>query len=197
MGRLRHRIRFMKPLVGRGDHGQEVRTWITSGEVWADIDHRLTGTIEREVASRLQDFQSAVITIRYAATVYPQMRIIANNREWNIRGVMPDAKHEYMQIEAIIDSPRQQTWVTPEGMEWHDEQGQPWVFAKAGDVKVEADEETTWTDSAGIEYSGPNDANYQNEDGNLLVSHPAGDNVTKASGLDEWTDGSGLTWNPA
>lgn len=197
VGRLRHQIRFMKPLVSRGTTGQEKRTWITSGPVWANIEYRLTGTDKKDVADRVQSFQSAVFTMRYAATVYPKMRIKADNQEFAIRAVMPDADRQYMTIQAIIDGPRQQTYTTPEGADWIDEFGQPWVYAFAGDVKTEGDEETTWTDSAGISYTGPDGPTFQDEDGNPLVTHEAGDVKTEATGLDTWTDDYGVTWNPA
>ena len=196
IGRMRHHVKFLKPLVSRGTAGQEKRTWITSGDVWAHIEYRLTGSYEQEVSSRLQDFQAAIVTMRYAATVYPKMRMIADSREWSITAVMPDVKREFMTFEAVIDSPRQQTWIEPSGQDWVDENGDPWVYATAGDVRTDAAVETTWTDSAGISYSGPSDVAYQNEDGSLWATHEAGDVRTDATGLDQWTDDHGITWNP-
>jgi len=197
IGRMRHQIQYMKPLVGRGDFGQELRTWITSSPVFANIEYLEAGSGEEEIASRKQAVTTARITTRYRSTVYPKMRIKADSQEFAILSVLPDSKRQYMVVEAVIDGPRQQTYVTPEGADWIDEQGQPWVFAFAGDEKTAAAEEETYTDSAGVEYSIPNDPDYQDEDGNPGAAHEAGDEKTEGSGLDEWTDGQGITWNPA
>lgn len=197
IGRMRHRVRYMKPLVGRGDYGQELRTWITSSEVWANIEYTESGSDENEVASRKQSFIRARITTRYRSTVYPKMRIKADSQEFAVISVLPDAKRQYMVIEAMVDGPRQQTYSTPEGADWIDEQGQPWVFALAGDEKTEAQTETTYTDSAGVQYDIPNGPDYQDEDGNPLTTNEAGDVKTEGLGLDEWTDSQGIIWNPA
>jgi len=197
IGRMRHQIRYMKPLVGRGDYGQELRTWITSSPVFANIEYLEAGSGEEEIASRKQAVTRALITTRYRSTVYPQMRIKADSQEFAIASVLPDSKRQYMTLEVMVDGPRQQTYVTPEGADWIDEQGQPWVFAFAGDEKTEPATETTYTDSAGVTYDIPDDPGYQDEDGNPLASHEAGDAKTEGSGLDEWTDNQGITWNPA
>lgn len=197
IGRMRHQIQYMKPLVGRGDHGQEVRTWITSGSVFANIEYREAGSDEDEVASRKQAYTRARITTRYRSTVYPKMRIKADTQEFAILSVLPDAMRQYMVIEAVIDGPRQQTYSTPEGADWIDEQGQPWIFAFAGDEKTAAVTETTYTDSAGVTYDIPDDPDYMDEDGNPVTTNEAGDVKTAGSGLDQWTDDAGVIWNPA
>jgi len=135
IGRMRHRIRYMKPLVGRGDYGQDLKTWITSSEVFASIEYMESGSDESEVASRKQSFIRARITTRYRSTVYSKMRIKADNQEFAILSVLPGSKRQYMVVEAVIDGPRQQTYTTPEGADWVDGQGQPWIFAFAGDEK--------------------------------------------------------------
>lgn len=194
---MRHRIQYMKPLVGRGTAGQEVRTWITSSAVFANIEYLEAGSDEDEIASRKQALTRVRITTRYRSTVYPKMRIKADTQEFAILSVLPDATRQYMIIEAVIDGPRQQTYSTPEGADWIDGQGQPWIFAFAGDEKTEADTETTYTDSAGVTYDIPNDPDFEDEDGNPLTTSEAGDVKTEGSGLDEWTDDEGIIWNPA
>lgn len=153
IGRMRHQIRYMKPLVGRGDYGQELRTWITSSPVFANIEYLEAGSGEEEIASRKQAVTRARITTRYRATVYPKMRIKADSQEFAILSVLPDSKRQYMVVEAVIDGPRQQTYVTPEGADWIDEQGQPWVFAFAGDEKTEGTGLDEWTDGQGITWN--------------------------------------------
>jgi len=63
--------------------------------------------------------------------------------------------------------------------------------------KTEAETETTYTDSAGVQYDIPNDPDYQDEDGNPGSVHEAGDVKSEGANLDEWTDDQGITWNPA
>jgi len=198
VGTMRHRIKFMKPIKGRDEYGGESREWIVSADVWANIDYQQSGSDLGEEATRRQAFTKAVITVRYAGTVWAGMRIKADSREFIIESVLPDVKREYMEMECTIDGPREQEYVAASGQPWELPGGGAWLVADDGDVKDEPAATTTHTDSAGLEWNVPAGSSYTDEDGNPETNHAAGDVKDEPSGRDEWTEtDSGITWNPS
>ena len=151
VGRMRNQVRFLKPLSGRGPNGEAVQEWIISGLVFADFEARRTGTYEKEEANRLQAFQSSLFHIRYAGTVHTDMRILFDKKEWDIISVRPDPTFTILTVEAQVRSPRELTWVAPDGQDYVGFDGEPWLFSEAGDIKRYVGEDfDEWADKYGL-----------------------------------------------
>jgi head-tail adaptor len=152
-GRMRNLIRFLRPLAARGASGEQRQEWIISGEVFADFETRRTGTYEKEEAMRLQSFQSALFHVRYAGTVTTDMRIVFNRREWDIISVRPDPTFSLLTIEAQVRTPREVPWTAPDGQEYVDFDGNPWLFSESGDIIEYVGEDfDEWEDRFGLKW---------------------------------------------
>ena len=152
-GRMRNQIRFLKPLASRGASGEQSQEWIISGLVFADFETRRTGTYEKQEAMRLQSFQSALFHIRYAGTIYTDMLLLFDRKEWDIISVRPDPTFTLLTIEAQVRSPRELAWVAPDGQDYIGFDGQPWLLSEAGDIKQYVGESfDEWEDPFGLKW---------------------------------------------
>ncbi len=103
IGRMRHQVYFLTPTPARGDFGEQTSTWALGSAVFADVEYKEAGSSEEERASRKQPFTQIRVTMRYSATVTERMRLKVDGSEFDIISVLPDAKRQYMVIEAEKD----------------------------------------------------------------------------------------------
>ena len=92
IGRLRHRIVIEESIAGRDNFGAEVYEWIQFAKVWADVSP-VSG---REFASfkQINSEITTKITIRYLAGVTAEMRVLFDNRIFEINSIInPEEKN--------------------------------------------------------------------------------------------------------
>lgn len=155
IGTLNERIVFLAYLQGaRGLYNEVDKTWITSNEIWANVDFKQGN--EEALADRITEVSIAVFTVRLMEGVESYMRIKHGKKHYNIKSIYLIDK-TYMSIRAEATEPIQYTqyWTDPTGQPWTDPTGQPWEWSGDGlDVQPEkqpniAPGGLTWKDQQG------------------------------------------------
>jgi SPP1 family predicted phage head-tail adaptor len=85
-GSLRKRITIQKKSVARNSYGEEVITWVTHCQAWAQMEP-LSGREFLE-ARQIQAEAMVRITLRYQAGIEPEMRVLFGTRTFNIQAVV-------------------------------------------------------------------------------------------------------------
>ena len=105
IGRMRHRVQFLKPTYTPNDYGEKEKTYTPQAETWAHIEYKESGSDESGEASRITSRINCLVTIRFNSEINAEWRMTHNNEQFNIRTVLPDAKQMYMRLECEIDEP--------------------------------------------------------------------------------------------
>ena len=85
-GVLRNRITIQKKSVTRNSYGEEVITWVTHCQAWAQIEP-LSGREFLE-ARQIQAEGMVRFTMRYQAGIAPEMRVLDGSEIFNIQSVI-------------------------------------------------------------------------------------------------------------
>lgn len=89
-GNLRHRVSIQRKQITQNPQtGAMTETWV---DAWSNVPAAIEPLSAREfiAASAVQSEVTTRITIRYRAGVTASMRILHNDRIYNIQGVLPD-----------------------------------------------------------------------------------------------------------
>lgn len=86
-GKLRHRITIERPVAARNEYGEDVPTWQTYWQCWANVVP-LDGT-EKWNASQVQPQVKHVVEMRFKAGILPEFRVSFKGR--------------YLYVESSID----------------------------------------------------------------------------------------------
>lgn len=96
-GRLNKRVTIQTFTVTQNDLGEEVRTWATLVDRAAAVEP-LTGA-ERYSAQQVNPRVSHKVTIRYTASLTPEMRVLFGTRVLEIDAILnPREKGEMLEI---------------------------------------------------------------------------------------------------
>ena len=85
-GSLRKRITIQKKSVAKNSYGEEVITWVTHCQAWAQIEP-LSGREFLE-ARQIQAEGMVRFTLRYQDGIVPEMRVLFGTRTFNIQSVI-------------------------------------------------------------------------------------------------------------
>lgn len=97
--RLRHRIKFEKPVRVMDSAGGFTTNWTKFAEVWAEILPR-SGQ-EEVVAEQIMPVHKVTITIRYLAGLTESMRIAYQDRKFEILNILnPYQENILLEIDA-------------------------------------------------------------------------------------------------
>jgi SPP1 family predicted phage head-tail adaptor len=105
IGRMRHRVQFLKPTYTLNSFGEKVKTYTAQDVVWAHIEYTTSLSDESVEAQRILARVNCRVTIRFNSEINAEWRMLHNNEKFEIRSVLPDAKQMYMLLECEIDEP--------------------------------------------------------------------------------------------
>ena len=89
IGDMNQRVQFKMPLKSRDSTtNEEIRTYVTSNEVWAQVDYS-TRSQEDEVASRKTALVYATFTMYFREAVRPTWRLVYRDAEFEIESILP------------------------------------------------------------------------------------------------------------
>lgn len=149
IGKMRHRMQFLSPLIGRDENGAELNTWIASQELWCNIEYKMAGSDEEGIGNRITAMTSAIVTLRHVESVTAKMRLFAHGAEWNIKSVLHDDKFRFLTLECVKDKPSNLlAYSTEDGQTWVDPNGNSWFFDDPSQSLLDATK-INWTDSEG------------------------------------------------
>lgn len=75
--------------------------WGTHAEVWARVEFVKKGKRgEQREAQKTGTITEVNVTTRFLSTVTTKMRIVWNSQAWDIHGIRPNERKNYMEIEA-------------------------------------------------------------------------------------------------
>jgi len=144
-------VRILKYLVGRDDYGQETKRWVATDPIWAQVEQRITGSTEDEQSERLTSQTETRIMIRHRDTVDASMKVLWENRVISIHNVIPDAKEEYLMLNAVNDEPTSlDGWADENDLYWIDDNGDWWDWGGSYEQDSEVSEGESWTDESGL-----------------------------------------------
>lgn len=89
IGALRHRVLVQQFTVEQDSDGAVIEDWQDLRTVWADIQP-LSGR-ELIASQSVQSEVTSRVIVRFKADYAPEMRLLHNNRIYNIKAVIPDA----------------------------------------------------------------------------------------------------------
>lgn len=97
-GEMRHRVTLQKPALSRSSTGQPSKNWETVTLLWAKIED-LSGR-EYFIAQQAPTAQVTTrVTIRWRVGVKPEMRILYEDRIFDIKAVLePEGRRRWLQI---------------------------------------------------------------------------------------------------
>jgi SPP1 family predicted phage head-tail adaptor len=104
IGEIRHRITLQSLVLTTNDNGFEIESWQEFKTVWSKVSN-LSGR-EYYRAASIQEEQTVKFTIRYLKGLTANMRILFEDRQYNIISV-DNIKYEgkYIEIKALeVDS---------------------------------------------------------------------------------------------
>jgi SPP1 family predicted phage head-tail adaptor len=151
IGQMNQRVQFKMPLKGRhSTTNEETRTYVTSSEVWAAIDHS-TASGEREIASRKTAVSVVRFTMYFREAVRETWRILYRDQEFEILSVLEDGHRTFMQLEAQRVEPWRDDYIVSENEGfWTDGSGNYWVATQRGTMETQPTfGNLTWTSSNG------------------------------------------------
>ena len=93
IAKMRHRIKFQSLSLVSDGQGGSTESWVDFAEVWADVKP-ISGR-ERLFAQRIEDIQDHKIIIRYLDGITTTMRIVFNNRIFQIKDITNDVESKF------------------------------------------------------------------------------------------------------
>jgi len=103
IGKLRHRVTIQQPIVGRGTDGSNTITYSGSTSIWAQV--REANQNETEIGTKITVTSGLEIIVRYsvlAEAINAKSRLIWEEREYMVHGVLTDEKKIYRTISASL-----------------------------------------------------------------------------------------------
>lgn len=86
IGKLRHRVTLQEYVTARDSFGAEIPTWVDVATVWASVSP-ISGK-EYFAAHQINAEVSTKITMRFRPGITPKMRVLFNNRCFEILSVL-------------------------------------------------------------------------------------------------------------
>jgi len=106
-GELDRRIVIQRYGSTPDEYNQSIPAWITLATVWASVEDRGGG--ESFQADQLTAYRNTVFTVRYLSTIREQMRILYNDRYYNIRLIKSPDRNRSLEITAeMLDDPSEE-----------------------------------------------------------------------------------------
>lgn len=90
---LRHRIKFQTLGLTSDGQGGSVEAWTDFAEVWAEV--KPSSGRERIYAQRVEDIYDHKISIRYLEGINTTMRILFDNRIFQIKAIQKDIESRF------------------------------------------------------------------------------------------------------
>lgn len=104
VGRLDRRIVIQESTETKDVYGQPVKTWATLATVWAQVDDKSGG--ETYQAEQLTAYRKTVFVIRFRSGIEERMRILYNNRYYDILSKQAPDRNRFLVLEAeLLDDP--------------------------------------------------------------------------------------------
>lgn len=95
-GSLRNQIDIQQQAAGQDAAGQPLDGWTSFATVWADVRHQ--SGLEAIKGDAPVSTVKASMRIRWREGVKAGMRVLYAGRFYNINGVLPDARREYVDL---------------------------------------------------------------------------------------------------
>lgn len=100
IGTYRHQVNFLEPIEARSAFGDEQITWDQKSASWCRVDFQEAKSDEDEIASRVQAYTFAKISLRFRSDVTEKWRILFNSETYGIDAILPDSHQRHMVIKA-------------------------------------------------------------------------------------------------
>ncbi len=99
LGTLNKKILIEKPVVTTNANGESVKTWVTHTCAWANV--KISAGNEQEITDRNTSVTGAIFTTHnIRATILPTMRVVYENKIFDIDSVTPIEQDRFIEIEA-------------------------------------------------------------------------------------------------
>ena len=97
IGKLRHQVALLKPIISKDELGQEIETWEVQDLVWASIEP-LSGK-EYFSAKQVNSEVTVKLTIRYVESILSQWVVQFGQRVFNIESIINfEERNKYLQL---------------------------------------------------------------------------------------------------
>ena len=93
---LNNRVLIQSKTLLRDSFGQSIPTWTDFANLWANVlfqNGKEFNASNKEIAQTL-----ASVRIRYRLDITTQMRVVFRGINYNIKAVLPDNGHEYVDL---------------------------------------------------------------------------------------------------
>jgi SPP1 family predicted phage head-tail adaptor len=100
IGEMNKRIAWKMPVKNRNETGEQYYEWVTSNEVWAEVDSQMSGSDEKEQQGRDTDITTVIFRTYYNQAVHNTWRIVYGSDEYEIINFTTEGNKMFMEIEA-------------------------------------------------------------------------------------------------
>lgn len=100
-GKLDRRITLQSASVSTDGFGQDVRTYSTLAQVWAQVDYKGVPK-EGEDTEKLTSVNKVRFTIRYRSDVDATVKISWGGKTYEIEGVSLEGRERYLIIDTVL-----------------------------------------------------------------------------------------------
>ncbi|MFZ8961537.1 MAG: phage head closure protein [Flavobacteriaceae bacterium] len=101
VGKLNKIINFRIASTAKDAYGQEVQTWATGNNVFANVDFKKIGSGESLEADRFTPINQTVFTMRYREDFNEDDRILFKSEEYEIDKIIPIDNFCYLEVYAF------------------------------------------------------------------------------------------------
>ncbi len=150
VGTFTKQVAIMMPVTSRDpDTGEQLKSFLISSTVWANMNYQFRGSDEIELSGRKTEMTKVVFSMNYNSLVKPTWRIKYKSREFEIESIKESQNKMFMSVEAVSSkSWRNLYYISPSEGFWTDPFGDYWVAVNRGATQPVFGN-LTWTDSEG------------------------------------------------
>lgn len=105
IGKMNQRIQIATKVATPDAYNGEQISWSLSGEIWANVEHKATGTDEEILARQNSPDERVLFTVRFRTVAYDS-EIVYRGLRYKIEGVLPDHHRTYVTIETKQKGPQ-------------------------------------------------------------------------------------------
>ncbi len=137
IGDMNKQVSFMMPIKSRNSTtGEEIKTFLTSSAIWAQMDYKIAGSKEKEKTGKKIEITKVIFTMFFNEAVRPTWRVKHNSREFEILNVLPGHNEMFMRLECqSVSLWRNEYYLSPTDGFWTDPFGNYWVAIDRGETQ--------------------------------------------------------------
>ena len=102
IGALDERIVVEQYSTTANEYGEPIKTWSTSGTLWARVEYLNGGNAEKFVEATENEYRAVRFTVRYRTSVSNKNRILYNSQYYDVREIQHEGRKRFTYINTLL-----------------------------------------------------------------------------------------------